>query len=172
MGFGPMRVRYRTPMPSRLLAIYLNDHLAGSTVAVELTRRSLKENAGGELGEVLRGLLSEIIEDQETLLQLMEELGVSRSKAKIAVAWTAEKLGRLKLNGQIKGYSPLSRLLELEGLATGIEGKRSLWLSLAQIRDRNHRLRQVDLDALAERALSQRLRLEPHRLAAAAEALA
>jgi hypothetical protein len=158
-------------MPARLLPIYLNDHLAGSMVGVELTRRSLRQNPGGDLGELLRSLLAEILEDRATLLQLMERLGVPRSKAKIAAAWTVAKLGRLKLNGQITGYSPLSRLVELEGLATGFEGKRALWLSLAQIVDDEPRLREFDLDALARRAQSQRERLEPHRLAAAAEAL-
>jgi hypothetical protein len=155
----------------RLLSIYLNDHLAGSTVGVELTRRVLRENDGSELGTFLRGLLSEIEEDRATLVQLMERLSIQHSRAKTAAAWTAEKLGRLKLNGQIRGYSPLSRLVELEGLATGIEGKRSLWLALAEIRDRDERLLELDLDALAERARSQRDRLEPYRLAAAAAAL-
>jgi hypothetical protein len=153
------------------LAIYLNDHLAGATVGVELGRRALRENEGSELGIFLRGLLAEISEDRATLVQLMERLSIQRSKAKTAAAWTAEKLGRLKLNGQIRGYSPLSRLVELEGLAAGIEGKRSLWLALAQIRDRERRLLELDLDALAERAQSQRERLELHRLAAAAAAL-
>jgi hypothetical protein len=159
-------------VPSRLLSIYLNDHLAGSMVGVELTRRVLRENEGTELGAFLRDLLSEILEDRATLVQLMEELSIPRSKAKTAAGWTAEKLGRLKLNGQITGYSPLSRLVELEGLATGIEAKRSLWLALAQIRDQEPQLLELDLDALAERARSQRERLEPHRLAAAAAALA
>lgn len=35
----------------------------------------------------------------------------------------AEKLGRLKPNGQLHGYSPLSRVIELEGLYLGISGK-------------------------------------------------
>ena len=39
------------------------------------------------------------------------------------MAWSAEKFGRLKLNGQLSGYSPLSRLEELEILALVAEGK-------------------------------------------------
>jgi hypothetical protein len=156
---------------ARLLSIYLNDHLAGSVVGVALARRVVKENEGSELGEFLRVLLAEIVEDRATLLRLMDRLGVSRSKSKMAAAWTAEKLGRLKLNGQISGYSPLSRLVELEGLTTGINGKRALWLALGQISDRDERLRQLDFDALAARARSQVERLEPYRLAAASEAL-
>jgi hypothetical protein len=156
---------------SRLLPIYLNDHLAGSTVGVELARRCQRENEGSELGSFLRGLLSEVLEDRSTLLRLMEQLSIPPSRSKTAAAWTAEKLGRLKLNGQIRGYSPLSRLVELEGLATGIEAKRSLWLALAHIRNSDRRLAEFDFDELAERARSQRERLEPHRLAAAATAL-
>ena len=35
------------------LAIYLNDHLAGSTAGVELARRTAHENDGSELGAFL-----------------------------------------------------------------------------------------------------------------------
>ena len=52
----------------------------------------------------------------------------------------AEKLGRLKPNGQILGYSPLSRLVELETLALGITGKRSLWEALLGVADEDARL--------------------------------
>ena len=34
-------------------------------------------------------------------------------------------VGRFKLNGQLRGYSPLSRLVELEILMAGIDAKRS-----------------------------------------------
>ena len=50
------------------------------------------------------------------------ELGFGESKTKEAVAWVGEKIGRLKLNGQLRGYSPLSRVLELEALAVGVSG--------------------------------------------------
>jgi hypothetical protein len=36
----------------------------------------------------------------------------------------------LKLNGQLRGYSPLSRLDELELLQIGVAGKRRLWRAL------------------------------------------
>ena len=44
-------------MHRRLLAIYLNDHLAGATVGVELTLRAARENNGSELGDFLRDVL-------------------------------------------------------------------------------------------------------------------
>jgi hypothetical protein len=155
-------------MPASLLAIYLNDHFAGATAAISLTQRALRENRNNELGTFLaQKLLPELREDRRTLAELMDRLAVRRSIPKTAAAWVAEKLGRLKLNGQLIGYSPLSRLLELEILAIGIEGKRALWLVLAEIRQRDERLRENDLEHLVQRAVSQREGLEPHRLAAA-----
>jgi hypothetical protein len=53
-------------------------------------------------------------------------------RVKIAVGWTAEKVGRLKPNGQLRGYSPLGRLLELETLLGGINAKHALWRALEQ----------------------------------------
>jgi hypothetical protein len=130
-----------------------------------------RENDGSELGAFLDALHVEIAEDRDTLVALMRALGIEPARSKVGAGWVAEKLGRLKLNGQLTGYSPLSRLLELEGLASGINAKLALWLSLAQVRTRDARLERFDFDALAERARSQRERLEPFRLAAAAEAI-
>jgi hypothetical protein len=37
----------------KLLGIYLNDHLAGATIGLELSRRARGSNEGNEYGEVL-----------------------------------------------------------------------------------------------------------------------
>ena len=158
-------------MPARYLPIYLNDHLTGATIGVELARRTRKENDAGDLGELLDWLYGQLVEDRDALVALIERLGLKPSRSKVAAGWTAEKLGRLKANGHVRSYSPLSRLLELEGLASGIDGKRALWLSLREVADRDARLEGPELDRLIERARDQRDRLEPHRLAAAAAAL-
>jgi hypothetical protein len=156
----------------RLLAIYLNDHLAGSTVGLELARRTARENAGNPLGVFLSEVLvPEIVADRETLRALMARVGIPESGVKVTAGWLLEKLGRAKLNGEWRRYSPLSRLLELEGLTAGIEAKRAMWVALAEIHDGGAAWEAVDLHHLAERAQSQRERLEKHRLAAAAAAL-
>jgi hypothetical protein len=154
---------------SNLLAIYLNDHLAGSTVGVELARRARGSNEGTPLGEFLSALVTEIDEDRETLVAVMDAVGARRDKAKVAGAWAGEKLGRLKLNGSLLGYSPLSRLVELEGLALGVTGKLALWRLLDQLAD--PRLSGFDFDALTVRAERQRDELERQRLAAGRLAL-
>src|SRR4051794_21349858 len=127
-------------MPARYLPIYLNDHLTGATIGVELVRRARSENEGTELGSFLEELCSELVEDRRALMSLMRDLGVAPSRAKIAAGWIAEKLGRLKLNGEGKEDSPLSRGLELGGLRSGGETKREMWLALQGISDRREAL--------------------------------
>jgi hypothetical protein len=149
---------------SRYTPIYLNDHLAGATLGVELAKRALKSNPDGELGDLLRWLVQQLLEDRASLISVLRAQGGSPSTVKSGGAWVAEKLGRLKPNGHVTSYSPLSRLVELEGLATGIEGKKSLWLALQAAGV-------ADLDTLIARANEQRERLEPHRLDAARRTL-
>ena len=47
---------------------------------------------------------------------IMQDLGFGGDRLKNVGAWTLEKAGRLKLNGELTSYSPLSRVVELEGL--------------------------------------------------------
>jgi hypothetical protein len=157
--------------PNRLLGIYLADHLAAATAGVELARRAARANAGTQTGDVLARLTAEIEEDRRTLQRVVAALGFSESRPKEALAWVGEKLGRLKLNGQLRGYSPLSRVLELEALSVGITGKLALWETLQAVPVPVPGLDLgVDLDQLAKRARRQRtevgeLRAEAVRLA-------
>lgn len=156
--------------PDRYLAIYLNDHLAGATLGVELARRLRSSNQGDpEMGEPLFRICAEIEADRETLIRLMDRLGVDRNPVKPALAKAAERLGRLKLNGRLRGYSPLSRVLELEVLAAGIGGKIQLWNALEQ--SFGQTLEGFDFHALAERADRQGQRVEDLHLVAARGAL-
>ena len=72
-----------------------------------------------ELGAPLAEICVELEADKEDLIGLMSHLGVRRDPVKPIGAWAVEKLGRLKLNGQLTGYSPLSRMVELEVLLVG-----------------------------------------------------
>lgn len=82
----------------------------------------------------------------------------------------AERLGRLKLNGRLRGYSPLSRVLELEGLAAAVGAKLQLWNALEESLELPSD--GFDFAALADRADSQGRRPEDLHAAAAARALA
>jgi hypothetical protein len=157
---------------AKLLSIYLNDHLAGATMGIELTRRALRANRGTEFGRFLEELLREIEEDRRTLESVMDALDVPKSAVKPRLAVVAERLGRLKLNGQVTGYSPLSRVLELEGLTMGVAGKLSLWRNLRDGAGFGDRLQGIDLDDLIARAERQLSSIAEHRVAAARLALA
>lgn len=152
-------------MEQKLFAIYLNDHLAGAVLGSELTRRVARENRDSPLGAFLEQLLAEILEDKRTLDRVLQATGVRPSPIKPRVAWALEKIGRLKLNGRILSYSPLSRLLELEGLTAGIAAKRSLWQSLGLASDPH--LAGFDFEALRARAEAQLAEMESHRQEAA-----
>ena len=153
----------------KLLSIYLNDHLAGATLGVELARRSRASNKGTPLGDYLESLASEIESDREILERLMARLAIRPDRLKAFGAWAAEKLGRLKLNGQLTGYSPLSRVLELESLYLGITGKREMWRALQ--RSLGNDIPGFDFEALARRAERQAAEVEEHRLEVAEAAL-
>ncbi len=118
------------------------------------------------LSEVAR----EIEADRETLKRLMSELGVRGSIIKNAVAWTAERLSRLKPNGRLGGDPRMQRLHELEALSLGIAGKLELWEALRVVPEVTA-FAGIDLDELEARARSQRERVERERMAAARAAL-
>jgi hypothetical protein len=155
---------------SKYLATYHNDHLAGATAGLELVRRAASENEGTPLGRFLSVIAEEIAEDRRALEELMDELFVETDRKKVAAGWFIEKVGRLKPNAQLHGYSPLSPLVELEALSLGIEGKRAMWRALREIAE-EHDLDAARLDELAKRARRQRDRVERQRVALVPSAL-
>jgi hypothetical protein len=158
-------------MSEKLLRIYLQDHLAAATGGVELTRRARNSNEGTTYGDALANLADEIAEDRRTLEEIMDGLGVGADRAKNVALWVSEKAGRLKLNGQLTGYSPLSRVIEFEGLLSGIHGKLALWRALQEIAPSEPRLDAERLRRLTERGEEQVRMLEGLHARASREAL-
>jgi hypothetical protein len=141
----------------RLLGIYLNDHLAGATAGVGRARMARDANEGSEFGPPLAEICAQIEADRASLETVIEELGVGRSKLKPALGALGERLGRLKPNGQLRGYSPLSRVVDLEMLLLGISGKTRLWVLLDELLDGET---SADLATLIRRAEEQRSTVE------------
>jgi hypothetical protein len=152
------------------LKTYLNDHLAGSVMAIELAERTIRENERGPVAARLSPLVEQIREDQTVLKGVIERLGTGESSLKKAGAWLAEKAGRVKLGGTDEP-GDLSRLEVLEMLTTGVHGKRALWRALRVVAVRYEELRGLDLDLLERRAVEQHDELEAMRLEAAKAAL-
>lgn len=131
-----------------LLGIYLNDHLAIAIAAERTARRSANSNRGTALGDFL-GEVAEHLHEQRTAFETsIRKLGISPNVAKKFVASSAEILGRLKLNGRLRGYSPLSRLIEVEALAVMSGFNRAALVRLAELRERDQRLEGVAFEDL------------------------
>ncbi len=159
-------------MDRKLLRIYLQDHLAAATGGAELARRVRGANEGTPYGEQLAKLADDLEADRRTLESIMDDLGFGADRAKNIGFWVAEKAGRLKLNGQLTGYSPLSRMIELEGLIAGVGGKLSLWRTLREIADSVPELDPDRLGRLIERGEQQLQTLNELRSRAGSEAFA
>ena len=158
-------------MADRPIDVYLNDHLAGATFGADLARQLEARTEGTDFQPEMSRLAAEIEADLETLTDLMERIGATRSPSKQVTAWVAEKASRLKLAGLTSREDELGTLLSIEALSLGIEGKASLWTTLRELRGRYPELLSSELDDLLQRAQRQRQVLESERIAAARRSL-
>lgn len=158
-------------MSSENLHTYLNDHLAGSVVALELLDHLLARP--GEIDRAsLASVRTEIEEDRAVLKQLLQELGARESRIRKAAAWLTEKLAQAKLRLDDSGEGDFRVLEALETLALGIQGKLALWRALASLQGNVPQLGKLDLAQLQRRATSQFERIDAARLRSARAALA
>ena len=150
------------------LAIYLNDHLAGSSAGLELSRRAAS-SASGERRSTLRRLAKEVEQDRNALLDIMARLEVPVRQYKVVAGWLGEKVGRFKPNGQLSGRAPLSALIEAEAMLLGVRGKTAGWQALRIVAGHDDRLSVDQLGELIARAERQAEVLEQLRREVAAE---
>lgn len=140
-----------------LLATYVRDHLTGAAGGHALARRAA--GTTGQLdpdaGRRLRRLADEIGEDRRDLQRCAASLGIRRPRLRELVARTAERLGRMKLNAQLRGTSALSPVLELDLMIMAVSGKARVWRTLAVLGP-DAVPDDLDLDALERRAIAQR----------------
>src|SRR5574342_879547 len=151
------------------LATYLNDHLAGSTIAIEHLEHLAAANR--DLAPALAELRADVEADRAELQELICRLKIGESGTRKAGAWIAEKAARVKMRLDDK-TGPLRRLESLEAVALGIDGKAALWRALSAAAEGTPSLGGLDYDRLIERAREQRQRVEVLRLQAARSALA
>jgi hypothetical protein len=159
-------------MAEEHLATYLNDHLAGSVVALELLEHLEATHTAPWLRDFFRQLHSDIAADRNELEGLMKSLLISQSRTRKASAWLAEKMTELKLRLDDPQGGSLSLFESLEALSLGIEGKRSLWIALTVVAEKSPALRIIDYERLTQRATEQRARVEKLRIDTASKALA
>lgn len=164
-------ISLKSASPDERLRIYLNDHLAGATAGLALAKR-IRDRNTGPVGQTFAELVPDLEGDSQTLRDIIASMEFADSGVKQKLADILERVGRLKLNGQILGYSLLSRMEELEAMSLGIEGKVKMWSALATIADRRPQLSKFDFEKLGVQARLQHDRVEALRIDAAREALA
>ncbi len=158
-------------MSTDTLEIYLNDHLAGATAAIQLIERMQSDHADDQLAKQLAQLHNEIEDDRDTLLSIVDSVEARQHRVKHAAAAVLEQLGQLKLSKAATGSIELTRLLELETLYLGVHGKRALWRALRAVAVRQPTLATYDFDDLIDRANRQLEVFDGLRIEAATAAL-
>jgi len=158
-------------MSAEPLAVYLDDHLAGSVAALNLMEELANLTRGRPLEAKLRTLHAEVSEEQRQLRELLEQLREHPNPIKQAAAWLTEKLGEGKLALSARAHPELATLQGLESLMLGLQGKLSLYRALADLAPRDPRL-SGDFSGLAERTVRQQAIVEDERIAAARAAFA
>jgi hypothetical protein len=153
-------------MANSHLSTYLNDHFAGSVVAVNLLRDLETAEWGQSVSRVAAALRGDIEEDQEQLAALMTRLGVAQSSVRQATAWFSEKLTEVKLRIDDLSDGSLRLLEALELVALGIDGKHALWDLLSFVARSSSELQGPDYRYLIQRAEEQRRKVEEFRLTA------
>lgn len=154
----------------KVLASYLNDHLAGSVAAIELLDHLIKEQKGQRLEKFLVDLRNDVRADQEVLQNLIGKLDLEESTVRKLGAWIVEKIGRAKITLSGDSAGELGLLQALEALALGITGKKLLWRALGTVETELSPLQGVDLSRLEQRAADQFERVEKERLHLSREA--
>ena len=158
-------------MADKAIDVYLNDHLAGAMLGSDLAEQIRDRNEGTPLGDVMGSIARQIEEDRQTLLDLMERMGTSKSPVKQATGWVAEKAIRVKFSGIVSGEPDHGAFMALESLTLGVEGKASMWKALKEVAGEYPPLASANLDELISRAEAQHGALERERLAAGSRAL-
>jgi hypothetical protein len=147
---------------------YLNNHLAGSISALELIAHWVEVHKGEPLGSFFVETQREIKADQDTLREVMRNLGVEESKMRQAGAWAAEKVGRARLIIAGDGRGSLGLVLTLEGLIMGVTGKKLMWRAL--VASKLPQLNGYNFEELQRRAEQQVERIEAERMTAVRQA--
>ncbi len=117
---------------AQLLHLYLRDHWALAGAGAALAKRAHRNNRDTPWSRQLERVARDIADDEDQLDAIRHTLAADGGRARRVAALGAERVARLKLNGRVLRYSPLSRVYEAEGLCSGITAKRQLWLALTE----------------------------------------
>jgi hypothetical protein len=149
------------------LSTYLNDHLAGAEFAIELLGRLADSHPQDPVGTLATKVLIDVAADRDVLQELCDATDARGNHLKVAGAWLAERMSRLKL--RLGSEAGLGEFESLEMLSIGILGKLKMWQTLRSIASSVQELNPLNFSRLISRAEQQHDALEQFRLAMANE---
>lgn len=159
-------------MNDQLLALYLNNHLAGSVAGIELARRCHANNRGTPLGGFLSELIPQLEEEQTMVKQVLDRLGTQQQSVKKLGAWVFEKMGEIAIGEYSRKHPALAQVFEMEGILLGSTARQGLWTLLEICRSTDERLNSIDFNYYRKRAEQHCREIERHRQLAAREVFA
>ena len=145
------------------LVIYLNDHLALIAAERELATRACRANTSTKFADMLATHVDDLARQHTLIRSALDQTDGTPNRFKPFAARLGERLGRLKLNGQLTGYSPLSRIVEFEGLLASGTLRAQLWATVTE----THLLRASSMSD----DLSEAIQQTEHHISALTEAL-
>jgi hypothetical protein len=146
------------------LGTYLQDHLAGAVMALELMEHIECHYPDAIARARISHVKEEVAADRRELQTIVDRLALTESTPRKAAAWLSERFARLKLFVDDPGDGSFFLFEAIELLSLGIDGKHALWRTLASVAPEVDGLQGVDYDRLMARATAQREILEPARL--------
>jgi hypothetical protein len=151
---------------------YLQAHFAGACAGADLFERSANGQNDREVGQVLREIHSQVVDERETLRTIMADLGIDQNRILTLAARAGERLGRLKPNGSLTKRTPLTDLVEAEALRDAVAGKIAGWDALLAVADVYPDLDRELLENLRQQGHAQHDRLREVHAIVARRALA
>jgi len=152
------------------LAVYVNDHLAGSSAGLTMMDDLATRAEGTALEPKLRTLAAEVREDQQLLRDTLDRLAAGERRVAQAAAWLGEKVSEKRLALAARNHPALALLEGLESIALGLQGKLAVFRVLAELGPLDPRLAGLPYGARADRTAIQHGMIEAERRAAAREA--
>ncbi|MEO7371119.1 MAG: hypothetical protein ABI949_14400 [Ilumatobacteraceae bacterium] len=128
-----------------LLHIYLRDHEAAAVGGLRLFQLCSKANQGTSYSADLERLTAQVQASRDALRRICRQFGVRWSNVGRAITYAGATLGRVKTNGRALKYSPLSRVIELEAMSSGVLSQLRLWESLSIVAEFDYRLDETEL---------------------------
>ena len=166
-----LRPLYMHDITNKELERYLNDHLAGSSVAILLISSLAEAMTDPEAIAFFKSLKQSVEDDRQLLEQLISSAGLETSNVLTTAGSIVGKVGFLKFMWD--GFEPgrLGLFEALEMLALGVQGKRLLWCALMEISDSHLSWEHVDFAKLLDDATNQRDGVEKWRIKTARQCL-